>query len=171
MQSVFTRVLRATVLAVAALTAVLGLSVVGVGSAGAATVTKVFYLNAKTAGANGNYFDTGITLPAGASATVSASGTAKFDPGYPSAGPNGSVYTCTNAIVGCPLLNAPYLALIGKVGDQPSTLLGAGPSTATGPGRLKLAINDAFNGYVNNSGRYRVAITYTRTCPGLVCIG
>lgn len=171
MHSTMTRGLRTMVVAIAAVAAVLGLAAVGVGSAGAATVTKVFYINAKTAGANGNFFDTGITLPAGANATVSASGTTTFDPGYPSAGPNGSIYTCTNSTNGCALLNAPYLALIGKVGDQAATLVGAGPTTVTGPGRVKLAINDAFNGYYNNSGRYRVAITVTRTCPGLICVG
>ncbi|WP_299569890.1 hypothetical protein [uncultured Williamsia sp.] len=165
------RGLHVTVLALASLVAVVGLAAVGAGSAGAATVTKVFYINAKTAGANGNFFDTGITLPAGASATVSASGSTKFDPNYPSAGPDGSGYVCTNSQAGCALLNAPYLALIGKVGDQAPTLVGSGPTTVTGPGRLKLAINDAFDGYYNNSGRYRVAITYTRTCPGLICVG
>ncbi len=163
---------RLTGAAVAVATAGIGLAVAGPATANAAPITKTVTVDAKTAGANGVFFDTGIDLPKGATASVTATGTATYDPSQPLTGPNGFVGNgCGVPQSPCAAAGVDYGALVGKVGTAAATKLGAGPTTVTGPGRLQLAYNDNLNGFSNNSGSFQVSVTYTPPCQGLFCFG
>ena len=162
--------IRSVVASVAVLVGAAG--IVAPAAANAAPVTKTFVVDAVTAGANGVFADSGVTVANGAPVTVTATGTATYDPGITPVGPNGR----DGAICGaeqspCAIAGQNYVALIGKVGTADPVLVGEGPTTLSGSGPLQFAINDNLDGYYNNSGSFTVTITYTPACTGLFCFG
>jgi hypothetical protein len=112
---------------------------------------------------------TGVDLPTGASATLSATGNGTCHAGgasdCPVGVPNGAGYTCAGSPFGSfrsgPAGPAfPYGALAAKVGpDGTPFLLGSG-TTAGGPGEVYLVFNDCNppEGYSDNSGAYTVTV-------------
>ncbi|GGF16029.1 hypothetical protein [Williamsia phyllosphaerae] len=116
-----------------------------------------------------------MTVAAGSTVSVTATGTATFDPGYTTevAGPNGfPTLNCTSSPSSqCVLADRPFMALVGKVGTADPVLVGAGPTTLSGSGPLSFAFNDNVDGFANNEGSFTVSITYTPPCTGIFCFG
>ena len=112
-----------------------------------------FLIDARTAGANGVFFDTGVVLQAGQSVQVAASGTASFEPGF-STSPDGFVQLPLACGVWgtCPDNFALRGSLVARVGSGPVQLVGNGPTVLTGTGTLQLAYNDVVPDFANNSG-------------------
>ena len=124
------------------------------------------------------WFDTGFDLISGQPVTVTASGTALFCPTPGLVGGGGCSTTPAGPIAGspeptlepggcpaCPADNVPLGTLIAKVGTAPPVVVGAGPVTLTGSGRLLFAYNDGYGDHFDNSGSYSVTITYN-CAPG-----
>jgi hypothetical protein len=104
-----------------------------------------------------DWFDSGIALN-GESVAISASGTWS-DCGETSADcgatPDGSGVT---RIKGCRFI-APHLSaggLIARVGDGTMVFIGTGPTTLSGTGSVRFAINDCFFG--DNEGGFTVTM-------------
>ena len=166
---------RTRIAAIAAAAAVVagGIGLATPAIANAAPVTKTITIDAKTAGADNVFAQSGVTVAAGSTVSVTATGTATFDPGYTPAGPNGFAgITCTDqAPSRCVLPGSPQMALVGKVGTAAPVLVGVGPTTLSGSGPLSFAFNDQTDGFANNEGSFTVTITYTPPCTGIFCFG
>jgi hypothetical protein len=118
-----------------------------------------------------NWLDTGLSLSAGASATLAATGDGTCHAGgasdCPVGNPNGVGFTCaSNPIVGSvppgpagP--NVPYGALAGKVGTSGTPFLVGAGKTVGGSGELFLVYNDCDppSGYSDNAGTFTVKVT------------
>ncbi|MBJ7291549.1 hypothetical protein [Williamsia sp.] len=163
----------ATVAAAAVVAGGIGLATPAV--ANAATVTKTITIDAKTAGADNVFAQSGVTVAAGSTVSVTATGSATFDPNYTTevAGPNGyPEITCTDQPQStCVLSGSPQMALVGKVGTAAPVVVGTGPTTLSGSGPLSFAFNDQIDGFANNEGSFTVTITYTPPCTGIFCFG
>ena len=156
----------------AAATVAIGVGLALPATANAAPVTKTITVDAKTAGSNGVFADSGVVAVAGAPITVSATGTATYDPTITPVGPNGRTgVVCGSPSSPCVIGGQNYVALIGKVGTAAPVLVGAGPTILSGTGPVTFAINDNINGYFNNSGSFTVTLTYTPPCTGIFCFG
>ena len=75
-------------------------------------------------------------------------------------GPAGQPYVCTSWDAGtCLVENAPFGALVGRIGTA-TFVVGDAPSfVAPASGVLELAVNDAAEWLFDNSGGYTVALT------------
>jgi len=131
------------------------------------TLSQTIFVPARSAGENGRFLQTGFVLRKGVAVTVRATGTAYTAICSPACatGPNG------NASIICPISCAgPGLvaySLIGKVGRGHVFLIGSGPRTVSGRGRLALAYNDG--NYTDNSGGYTVRLTYRCKLGAIAC--
>jgi hypothetical protein len=111
--------------------------------------------------------DTGLVLSAGASVSVTATGAVCVSGYSMCPGPNGNpaVDTTSTAYGGYPLPGAPAYGLIGRVGDGPWLQIGGGPTTVSGTGSLKFAVNDDY--VRDNTGSFTVSVTRSLACfPG-----
>ena len=145
--------------------------------AGDPTGTQTFTVPATAGDAAppATWFDTGFDLLSGNPITVTASGLAQFCPtpgpvggsgGGCSTNPSGPIPGSPSpALVpggcpACPFPGAPVGTLIAKVGAGAAVVVGSGPTTLTGVGRLLFAYNDGYGAHFDNSGSYSVTITY-----------
>ena len=113
---------------------------------------------------NPAFIRTGVVLPPGGSARLTATGAGTCnvvpDSGCPAGGyPNGTV-TCQSINYGPgPAGEAiPADALAGRLGNGPPFLIGKG-TTIHGQGELQLVFQDCANAYYNNGGSYTVKIS------------
>lgn len=111
-----------------------------------------------------------VTLASGDRVTVTASGVAQTNPGFPVTGPDG-LYP-DGGSGPCPFGEFPCLAptrasaLIGRVGTGEWTYVGNGPTVLTGTGDVRLAYNDAPGFFGDNSGGYAAVLTVRRAAAG-----
>lgn len=118
--------------------------------------------------AGSGWVDSGVSVQAGEQTTIKAFGQAitapinEFGQGTVS-GPNGQVWNLgcgqyDGAPPPCAMDDAPYGALVGKIGtDGPPFLLGANSTfTAETSGALYLAVNDNLIYYSDNYGNFMV---------------
>ena len=115
--------------------------------------------------ANASWADSGFYVEAGQEVTVTAYGQAVtapikvFGPGSAS-GPDGQFNICPNfdGAPPCAMENAPYGALVGKIGADGTPFLIGSNSTfsAETSGDLYLAVNDLLPFYNDNYGNYMV---------------
>lgn len=121
----------------------------------------------------GNYYtDSGVYIADRRSITVTATGSWNLGASYTS-GPSGRVGETFGPSSAVP--NGPIGALIGsRDGGVTWFLIGAGPTTVSGPGRLLLASNDAFLSgcgdirggcWRDNTGDLSVTITLVNNAP------
>ena len=108
-------------------------------------------------------FDSGVSIAAGQSALVSASGTWAIGGSFGNFGPGGN----TSATQACGLVPGAFAGeLVGSLnGGATWFVLGAGPTSVPGPGELLLATNDcppAFN-FTDNSGFVTLSVTLSGT--------
>lgn len=115
--------------------------------------------------ANAGWVDSGLMLQGGQQITATAYGRAITAPinvfGSGSAsGPDGQSNICPNydGAPPCAMDNAPYGALVGKIGtDGTPFLIGSNYTfTAGSSGDLYLAVNDLLPYYADNYGNYMV---------------
>ena len=115
--------------------------------------------------ANAGWADSGFALQAGQQVTITAYGQAVTAPinvfGSGSvSGPDGQWNICPNFdnAPPCAMENAPYGALVGKIGaDGTPFLIGSNYTfTADSSGELYLAVNDLLIYYGDNYGNYMV---------------
>jgi hypothetical protein len=111
--------------------------------------------------------DTGVTLGAGQTATVSATGTWSVGGPYGTFGPGGNA---TAATEGCDRVQSPNSegALIGSLDGGSTWFLIGASTTITGPGDLLLSANDCppAGNFSDNSGSLAVSITPSATATG-----
>ncbi len=104
------------------------------------------------------WFDTGLLLAPGAMFTVHAEGRWTDCTNHTCAAtPDG---IGMQHFAGCTFI-APELSagsLIARTGKQEAVFVGTGPTTITGYGKLKFAINDCY--FADNSGGFTVTVTY-----------
>ncbi len=115
--------------------------------------------------ANAVWADSGFVLQTGQQVTITANGQAItapiniFSSGAVS-GPNGQWSICPNydGAPSCAMDNAPYGALVGKIGiDGTPFLIGSDSTiTAGSSGDLYLAVNDLLPYYADNFGNFIV---------------
>jgi hypothetical protein len=147
-------------------------SLLGAPGARAETVTKTLEITA----ANSTWINTGVELPAGATASVTVTGDGTCHVGGAvdcPFGPVGAGYLCSqNPIVGPQPpgpagADVPYGAMAGKTGEGGTPFdIGAG-KVVSGPGVLYMVYNDcnAPLGYGDNAGSFQVTITYEVAAP------
>jgi len=107
---------------------------------------------------NSSWTNSGISLTAGQSLIINATGCVKNGPGNTCLGPDGKGYVDSSFSLPAPGKNV--LSLVGKVG---STIFGVGRSyagVAPGSGTLSFIYNDSLGGFGNNSGMFQVVIQY-----------
>lgn len=74
-------------------------------------------------------------------------------------GPAGQPYTCTSWAAGtCLVENAPYGALVGRIGTTTFSIGDATSLVAPASGELELAVNDAAEWLFDNSGGFTAAV-------------
>lgn len=100
------------------------------------------------------WLHTGIDLREGEKITISASGTAEWEPGVAN-GPAGVVGE-TPCVLVAPA--APIGALLGRVGTGAPSVVGEG-ATLTGPGPVYLLYNDCSGQYFDNRGAFQTLLT------------
>jgi len=115
--------------------------------------------------ANASWVDSGFALQAGQQVTITAYGQAitapinVFGSGSVS-GPDGQWNICPNydGAPPCAMDNAPYGALVGKIGSNGTPFLIGSNYTYTADlsGDLYLAVNDLLPYYIDNYGNYMV---------------
>jgi hypothetical protein len=119
-----------------------------------------------TAGDSSNpssWVDSGIVLT-GNTVSVSSSGIAYYCPGCTSS-PDGPPQGSPDAgkppglCPSCNLARVPVGALVAKVGDSNPVLVGSGPTTLAGNGRIYFSFNDGYGDHSNNSGEYLVTVS------------
>jgi len=121
--------------------------------AGSEAGTYVITLDARS-----EWFNTGIRVPEGAVMEFSADGTwgespgVKRSPNGGDAGMFGSGYWGLHRIEP----NAPWGALVGKLGPRTFAIGSLNTITATQEGLLQLAINDALGQFQDNVGQIRI---------------
>jgi hypothetical protein len=132
-------------------------------AAAAAPITRTFTLDLRRE----SFTPTGIVLPAGTSASISASGNGKCGEGSdcPTGASGGAGQTCASRSLG-PLPagqagpSVPYGSVVARVGSGPVSVVG--PSgKVSGPGELQLIYADCAGYYSDNTGSYTVTVTYT----------
>jgi hypothetical protein len=112
------------------------------------------------------WVNTGIYVKTGQKVTIQAKGVAstlKTNPKSKS-GPNGQKWNRRCGTVStwgsCAMNGAAYGALVGKIGNGTSFLLGAKKTfTAKSSGTLYLSVNDNLQYYYDNQGGYAVTIS------------
>ena len=116
--------------------------------------TTTFFVDATKA----TWQDTGVSIPRGATASITAMGTAVwYVPSDLTSTPNG-FGTCMNeGTFTCLAPGLPFASLVGKVDNGSPFEVGSGPTTATGPGELMLGFDD--NNFSDNSGGFTASIT------------
>jgi hypothetical protein len=115
--------------------------------------------------ADAGWVDSGFVLESGQQVTITAYGQAItapinfFGPASVS-GPDGQSHICPNydGAPPCAMDDAPYGALVGKIGsDGTPFLIGSSSTfTADSSGSLYLAVNDLLPYYADNYGNYMV---------------
>jgi hypothetical protein len=142
-------------------------SLIGASGARAETVTKTLEITA----ANYAWINTGVELPAGATASVTVTGDGTCHVGGAvdcPFGPVGAGYLCSQNPISGPQppgpagVAVPYGAMAGKIGEAGTPFdIGAG-KVVSGPGVLYMVYNDCYTpaGYSDNAGSFQVTITY-----------
>ncbi len=114
------------------------------------------------------WFNTGITVTAGADLEITAAGTASWDPQLEKVGPQGMGRT-PQASCGRPeeflLPTAPCGGLVGKVGDSgtPFFVGERGRIKADSAGPLYLGINDRRGYFGDNDGAFKITVVVRRS--------
>jgi hypothetical protein len=122
---------------------------------------------------NSSFVDTGVNLPAGATATMTATGDGTCnDSGTSDCPPGDASGTATCADIDFPAGPAGpdinYGAIAGRVGSGAPFAVGDA-GTAKGPGELYLVYNDCY--YGDNAGSYQVTITVSApTTTAVTCM-
>ena len=112
------------------------------------------------------WFNTRLQVTAGQVITIQASGKASTlkTSKTSQSGPGGQKFICPAYPDGpppCALNNAKYGALVGKIGNNAAFLIGKKLTfTARSSGRLYLSVNDNLRWYADNSGGYKVVVTF-----------
>ena len=140
--------------------------------ASAAQATQTFTVSASSS----EWIDTGVSIPAGSSAVLTAAGDGTCHAGgsvdCPVGNPNGAGILCADSRVGDlppgPAGPAfPYGALAAKVGAGGTPFLIGSSKSVAGPGELFLVFNDCNppSGYSDNPGSYRVNVNVQTPPP------
>lgn len=132
-----------------ATTFVLALAVQG----SAATTPTVYTVGSTTVPG----VDTGLLLESGRGVTVTSTGVVCLIGSFCEDPDGDPSYDTSQG--GFLLPGAPVAGLVGRVGNGPWMRVGSGPTKLSGNGVLVFAVND--NYYPDNTGSYRVTVSYT----------
>lgn len=132
---------------------------------GSARPGRTFTVDSRTDGSGRVFANSGITVVAGQQYTVTVTGSAAPGTGF-TYGPDGEPGTAgdskkfdgtSNEVIDS---TYNYFAIIARVGDGPTFLVGKGTTfTAAADGTLLFAYNDSVNGFGDNSGTFLAAVT------------
>lgn len=102
------------------------------------------------------WLQTSVTLAAGESASITATGTISYGSGDPRCA--GIPITPDGCAAETAAIPGPAGALVAKVGTG-APLIAGSSTTVTGPGRISLGVNDYETEFGNNTGAFAVTIT------------